>query len=98
MIKTRTLKNTLRKIYKAKKALDAKDIGRKLNDFTQALHLQFRLKEKDRDKELMKQCIGGIEMIKKEHRFRDDFPSFPKFYNYITNPKNGFTLEDVKEL
>ena len=57
-----------------------------------------RLLEKDRDKDLFKQCLSGVDMIKKERRFRDDFPSFSKFYSYITDPENGFTLEDIKEL
>lgn len=98
MRKTRTLKLTLRKIYKQKRSQDATEVGRKINDLTQALHLQFRLPEKDRDKDLIKNCNESLESARKQHRFRDDFPSFPKFYNYIVNPKNGFTLEDVKEL
>lgn len=98
MKKTKTLKSFLKKIYKEKKRLDGKDIGKKKNDFTQALHLQLKLPVEKRDKDLYKQCLEGVQMINKEHRFRDDFPSFSRFYAYVTDEENGFTLDDIKTL
>lgn len=98
MKKTRNLKLMLRKLYKKKKQEDAEQVGRKINDLTQSLHLQMRLEEKDRDKEVLKYCVENLATLRRHNRFIEDFPSFPKFYNYIVSPKNGFTLEDVKEL
>lgn len=97
MRKTGSLKRQLRAIYRKNRVQD-REVGLKINDLTQALHLQFRLPEKERDVKLMATCIQNLSDARKERRFRDDFPSFPKFYNYIVDPKNKFTLEDIKDL
>ena len=105
MKRTKVLRSLCRKVYIKKKKEDAALIGRRINDYTQALHMQLSLPEVAaregevvRDQDVVKACLAELAALRKEVRFKNDFPNFPSFYKYIVNPKNGFTLEDVKEL
>lgn len=98
IVRNAATRNELKKLYKKKRLRDGAEVGRKINDLTQVLHLQARLPEDKRDKAVVENCIDTLNDIRKQNRFRDDFPSFSKFYRYVTDPKNGFVLEDVREI
>ena len=98
MKKNKALRQKLKKIYALKKKQDVQQVGLKKNDLVQALHLQRKLPVEKRDQEVVKKTAEGLQAVSKERRVRDDFPSFAKFYNYIVDPKNNFTTQDISEL
>ena len=79
MKKNKTLRTYLKKIYKNKRNQDGAEVGRKINDLMQALHIQNSLTEENRDKDVITFALREITSIRKEKRFREDFPSFAVF-------------------
>ena len=98
MKKNKNLRKYLKTTYKRKRKEDAKTVGVKINDLVQSLHLQQRLLEKERNFDVINSALKILSEIRSEHRFKDDFPSFAKFYMFITDPENKFTNEDLKDL
>jgi len=98
MKKSKNLREYLKKTYKRKRKEDAKTVGVKINDLVQSLHLQQRLPEKERNFDVISSALKILSDIRSEHRFKDDFPSFAKFYAFIVDPENKFTNEDLKDL
>lgn len=98
MKRTKTLRYQLKKIYARKKREDSQQIGVKKNDYVQVLHMQNKLPAEKRDQELIKKCSESLKALIKERKITDDFPSFSKFYAYFVDNKNGFTLDDLKDL
>ena len=90
------LRTFLKKKYKEKKYEDAINIGCKINDLVQSLHLQQRLEPTQRDEELIERVHEELNRVGSERRFKDDFPDFPSFYNYIVD--NGFMYEELTDL
>jgi uncharacterized protein YkwD len=97
MKKTRQLKMYLRNVYRQQRKRDAQ-VGRRKNDLVQALHLQNSLPADKRDSEVIRAAAEGLKEMKQSTRFKHDFPNFPTFYNYVTDPKNELTEADLPSL
>lgn len=105
-------RNQVKEIYKKRRLKDGKEVGQRINVLMQTLVYQSKLPKEERDANLITSTATELKEIKSEPRFRDEFPSFAKFWNFIkkTNleiykknkelpleeQKPLITLEDIK--
>lgn len=85
----------LKKIYKEKKEEDAV-IGKNINELVQSIH-QYN-KATPEQQELMKDSFKTfnekLSELKKEKRFKHEFPKFSDFKNFVK--KHKLSLSDLK--
>ena len=89
-------RNAYKLFYKKLRKSDGKIIGRRLDFLTNQLLKQYKKLPEERDKTIIEQYLAEAIELKKEKRFRQDFPSFAVFYKYCK--KNEVFLKDLQEV
>jgi len=85
----------LKKIYKIQRKKDA-EVGKYLNECLQKLLKQYKLPREKRDVVIIEDNMKIVDSIRKEKRFKDDFPSFAKFYHYVK--ENGLSIKELYDI
>lgn len=92
-------RNYLKKFYKKKKEED-REIGIKINNLIFEFHYEMKEIEKgniDKEsEEYLKNIIKNIGGLKEEQLFKNDFPSFSRFYKYCKKEK--LSIKDIEGL
>ena len=87
-------RNRAKKFYKKQRAADA-EIGRTINRLMQQLHFWRKQPVENLDQEAVKAILTEITGLRKEERFRDDFPTFVLFKDFLK--KHDISLDELEE-
>jgi hypothetical protein len=98
-IQRQSVRDELKRFYKSKRKEDA-EVGRRINELTQVWRMAEKGYEVKDGKTSIKTtpeaelALAELRDIRSEPRFRETFPSFSKFVEFVR--KHSITLEDLR--